>query len=164
MKPTVIETTVFAAGLAAAIAVGAAAYGRYGMYGDGPGGAGFTREHDPASGVSRLVQETMTREGRLRRVFGPRRTVVEADLDRDDDGNVDECVRIVDGQTGVGVSLARNGVIDAWVFRDASGQPVRIEVSTKRNHRVDRWEYYTDGVVTRVAVDVNEDGKPDAAR
>ena len=164
MKPSTLETTVFAAGLAAAVIVGVTAYSRHGMYGDGPGGSGFSRERDPVSGVSLLVHESMTSEGRLRRIFGPGRVPIEAELDRDDDGNVEECVRIVNGQMGVGFSLANDGIIDAWVFRDANGQPTRIEVSTKRNHRVDRWEYYTDGVLTRVAVDANEDGKPDASR
>lgn len=164
MKPSTLETSVFTVGLAAAVVVGVTAYGRHGMYGDGPGGPGFSRERDPVSGAYLLVHETMTREGQLRRIFGPGRALLEAEVDRDNDGNVEECVRIVNGQVGVGASLRNDGIIDAWVFRDANGQPVRIEVSTKRNHQVDRWEYYKDGALTRVAVDANEDGRPDPAR
>lgn len=161
MKPSAPETAVFAVGLATAVIVGVTAYSLHGMYGDGPGGSGFSRERDPVSDVSLLVHESMTSEGRLRRIFGPGRALVEVELDRDDDGNVEECVRIVNGQMGVGVSLANDGIIDAWVYRDVNGQVTRVEVSTKRNHRVDRWEYYTGGVLTRVAVDANEDGRPD---
>ena len=165
MKPSALETTVFTVGLSAAVIVGVFSYNRYGMYGDGPGGSGFSRERDPVSGTSLLVHETMTSEGRLRRIFGPGRTLLEVELDKDNDGNVEECVKVVNGQiAGVGFSTAKDGIIDAWVYRDANGQVSRIEISTKRNHRVDRWEYYTNDVLTRVAVDADEDGKPDAAR
>jgi len=157
-----LEIVVFAAGLAASAAVGIAAYDRYGMYGDGPEGAGYRREEDPVSGQSRLVHETMTREGRLRRILGSNGAVVEIELDRDADGNVEECVKLVRGQVaGIGFSSARDGIIDAWAYRDANGQLTRIEVSTKKDHRVDRWEYYTNGALTRVEVDTNGDGTPD---
>lgn len=162
MKPPSIEMAVFAAGLVAAVAVGVVAYDRHGLYGDGPGGSGYSRTTDPVSGASLLVHETMTSEGRLRRIFGPERAPIEIELDKDGDGNVEECVRIVNGQMGLGVSLAGDGIIDAWLFRDADGQPIRVELSTKRNHRVDRWEFYKDGALTRIALDADEDGKPDA--
>ena len=160
-----LEVLIFVTGLVASIAVGVVAYDRHGMYGDGPGGAGFSRAADPVSGASLLVHETMTREGRLKRIFGPGGALLEVELDKDDDGNVEECVKVVNGLiAGVGFSRAGDGIIDAWVYRDADGQVARIEISTKRNHRVDRWEYYKDGVLTRVAVDADEDGKPDPAR
>jgi hypothetical protein len=160
-----LETLIFTAGLIVSIAIGITAYNRYGMYGDGPGGPGFSREKDPVSGASRLVHETMTSEGRLRRIFGPGRAVVEIELDKDDDGNVEECVKLVNGQiAGIGFSTAQDGIIDAWAYRDADGQISRIEISTKRNHIVDRWEHYTNGVLTRVQVDADGDGKPDPAR
>ncbi len=161
-RPATIEIAIFTAGLVASIVAGIVTYQRYGMYGDGPGGRGFHRTSDAGTGASGLTQELMTTEGRVRRTFGVDGTLMEADIDRDNDGNIDECVRIVRGrEAGIGTSLAGDGIIDAWVFRDARNQVVRIEISTKRNHRVDRWEYYKGGVVTRVAVDANGEGKPD---
>lgn len=158
-----LETVIFTAGLIASIAIGVAAYSRYGMYGNGPGGPGFAREKDLVSGAYRLVHETMTTEGRLRRIFDAGGQVAEAEIDRDGDGNVEECVKFVNGQVaGIGFSSNQDGIIDAWVYRDANGQVSRIEISTQKDHRVDRWEFYTNGVLTRVAVDTDGDGKPDA--
>lgn len=160
---SVLETMIFAGGLVAAVVTGLAAYNRYGMYGNGPGGPGFAREKDLVSGAYRLVHETMTTEGRLRRIFDAGGQVAEAEIDRDGDGNVEECVKFVNGQVaGIGFSSNQDGIIDAWVYRDANGQVSRIEISTQKDHRVDRWEFYTNGVLTRVAVDTDGDGKPDA--
>jgi hypothetical protein len=99
------------------------------------------------------------------RPSGPGGALIEVELDRDDDGHVEECVKLVNGQiAGVGFSTAQDGIIDAWAYRDAEGQISRIEISTRRDHIVERWEHYTNGVLTRVQVDADGDGKPDPAR
>lgn len=162
-KGTAIDTVVLVVGLVAATAAGVAAYARYGIYGDGPGGPGWSRYTDPATGALRLVHESTTSQGFVRRTFAGRRSaLIEVDIDRDNDGNIDQCLKLENGAlVGTGFSTQQDGIIDAWVYRDAKGQTSRIEISTQRNHQVDRWEYYKDGVVTRVAVDADGDGRPD---
>lgn len=156
------ELAVLIAGLIAATSAGIAAYDRYGMYGDGPRGPGFSREWDAASRTHRLVHEGPTSAGQVRRVFDSRGNVVEISVDRDADGNADESFRIdANGRAGFGFSRAGDGIIDAWRFTDTNGQTVRIEISTRQDGRIDRWEHYTDEVLTKVEEDKDGDGKPD---
>lgn len=61
----------------------------------------------------------------------------------------------------VGFSLAGDGVEDAWVFHDALGEVLRVEVSTARDGTVDRWEHYAGGALVRVEADTNGDRRPD---
>ena len=161
MRPSALETVVFATGLAAAVVVGVVAYDRYGMYGDGPRGPGFRRTWDAYTNTYRLEHEAVTADGRVRRVFAADGNVVEFEIDREDDGRVDESFRIVNGLAGLGFSRAGGGVIDAWRFSDANGQTVRVEISTRQDGRIDRWEHYTDGALTRADLDTNGNGKRD---
>ena len=62
----------------------------------------------------------------------------------------------------VGFSLAGDAVVDAWAFHGADGGIVRVEVSTRRDGVVDRWEHYEDGAMVRVEADTDGDGRVDA--
>ena len=61
----------------------------------------------------------------------------------------------------VGFSLAADGVEDAWAFHGADGRLVRLEVSTRRDGVVDRWEHYEDGSMVRAESDDDGDGRAD---
>jgi hypothetical protein len=160
--PSLVEITVLAIGIVVAGVSGVLAYGVVGLYGDGPFAHGYHRERDPATGQSLLVQDIQTSQGRVRRVIAEGRKVIQFRIDKDADG-VEDARLMVDGTTltKTGFSLAGDGVIDAWAIRDAADQVVRIEVSTKRDGRVDRWEHYTNGKMVRVELDTDRNGRAD---
>jgi len=60
-----------------------------------------------------------------------------------------------------GFSLAGDGIVDAWAYRDDKGQLLRIEVSKRRDGKVDRWEYYDKGQLARVEEDTDHNGRVD---
>jgi hypothetical protein len=60
-----------------------------------------------------------------------------------------------------GFSTLKDGVIDAWAVRDLKTGNARIEVSTRRNGTIDRWEQYEKEKLVRVDLDTNGNGKPD---
>jgi hypothetical protein len=85
----------------------------------------------------------------------------------------------------VGFSRANDGQADAWAYQGKDGQVARIDVSTRRdgkanrlefyesgklaraeedadgNGRPDKWETYRDGALARVEIDTDRDGRPD---
>lgn len=183
-----LEVAIFAGGLAGAVAAGVVGYRTVGLYGDGPFASGYSRERDPETGRSRLVHETVTKSGRVRRVIDGeyRLRAVELDLDGEAgrlrveapvggggltrvavdatrDGHTDRWEYYDADQrlVKVGFSLAGDAVEDAWAYRDERGELVKIEVSTRRDGRVNRWEYYAGGRMVRVEEDTNMDGRPD---
>lgn len=62
----------------------------------------------------------------------------------------------------VGFSTAGDGVVDAWHIHGPDGLSDRVEVSTGRNGRIDRWEQYKNGQLSRVDEDTDGDGRGDA--
>ena len=60
-----------------------------------------------------------------------------------------------------GFSLAGDGIVDAWAFHDEQGRIIRVEVSTRRDGVVDRWEHYRGGALVRVETDADRDGRVD---
>lgn len=161
--PSLVEIAVIAIGIVAASLSGVMAYREVGLYGDGPFAHGYHRERDRSTGRSMLVQEFQTPNGRVRRViedYSYRVTEFRVDTNSDgvEDGRLTMDAGIV---SKVGFSLAGDGLIDAWAFRDAANQIVRIEVSTRRDGRVDRWEHYANGKMIRVELDANLNGKAD---
>lgn len=161
-RPPLVEILLLAAGIILSAAAGFAAYTVVGLYGDGPFAQGYHRERDPSTGRSLLVQEYMTPQGKVRRVIDEQYRVKEFRVDTNLDGTDDGSFTLEAGRLSkVGFSLAGDGVVDAWAFRDESNQIVRIEVSTKRDGRVDRWEHYENGQMVRVDLDTNLNGRPD---
>jgi hypothetical protein len=61
----------------------------------------------------------------------------------------------------VGFSRAKDGVEDAWSFFNAAGAIDRIEISTRRNHKIDRVEHYENGALIRAEEDSDGDGRFD---
>lgn len=62
----------------------------------------------------------------------------------------------------IGFSLAGDQVVDAWIFHDDNGRVARMELSTRRDGIVDRWEHYRGGALVRVETDTDRDGRVDA--
>jgi hypothetical protein len=159
-----IEAIIFVAGLLLAVVAGIAGYHVVGLYGDGAFALGFHREIDPASGRSVLVHVAKMRVGTVRRVIDDDLRVKETDIDADGDGRYEKRLTFQlkgDEVQGIGFSLRNDGVIDAWAYRDASGNLDRIEVSSKRDGKIDRWERYVNGQMIRVDFDTNGNGRID---
>ena len=89
---------------------------------------------------------------------------VRSRIDSDEDGTIDrwEYYDEKGMLTKVGFSSRRNGHVDSWAFSGADGKISRMEISSTGNEqKIDRWEFYQDGVLASVAMDENGDGKPD---
>lgn len=161
-RPSLLESFIVTAGLLAAAAAGVVAYGTVGLYGDGPFAGGLYREHNPATGKWMLVHESRTSQGRVRRIFNADKELQMVVVDSNNDGQLDATVAVTDGKVaGVGFSLSNDGVIDAWAYRDAAGALLKIEVSTRQDGKIDRWEHYANNFLTRVDLDTNRNGKVD---
>ena len=89
--------------------------------------------------------------------------IVRIELDLDENGKTDrwDFYRPDRQLEKIGFSRLNDGVMDARVFYQAEGGLARIEVSTRRDGRFDRTEFYRDGVLDRTADDTNGDGQPD---
>lgn len=157
--PSAVSLIVFIAGLAASVAAGVSTYRRVGIYG-GPILTGFYREWDPRARRYQLVHETTNKDGlRVRRLLTEGLTVQQAEINGDAVGSVVE--ELVTKGARIAFSTRNDGVIDAFVTRDLKAQTSRIEVSTKRNGRFDRWEHYVKDQLVRVDLDTDGNGKAD---
>ena len=89
--------------------------------------------------------------------------IVRIEIDRDGDGKVDRWEYYGPDQKleKVGFSRANDGIEDAWSFADATGAIVRIDVATKRDGKPNRFEHYTNNILTRVEEDTDGDGRVD---
>jgi len=170
--PSLVSAIVFVLGLVAAAASGVQTYRALGVYG-GAMFTGFQREWDPVTRQARLVHETTTQTGiKLRRQLsncvGPGNCMELQKLTlvspRDLASELAKAPGVgttVDERGRTGFSTAKDAVIDAWVTSDSSTGRSRIEVSTKRNGTIDRWEHYDKGQLVRVELDTNGNGKAD---
>jgi hypothetical protein len=61
----------------------------------------------------------------------------------------------------VGFSRANDGVADAWAYRAPDGSIERVEVSTRRDGKPNRQEFYEAGILSRAEEDTNQDGRVD---
>jgi hypothetical protein len=150
---------VFVVGLVGAAVSGVWAYRSVGLYG-GPITSGFHREWNAETKSLQLIHETTTKAGvRIRRELSDFLDVKETELAIP---ATSDAVKVITLGTGrIPFSTRDDGVIDAWMTRDTAALTVRIEVSTKRNGQIDRWEHYAKGQLLRVDLDTNGNGKPD---
>jgi hypothetical protein len=90
--------------------------------------------------------------------------VLRSEIDTDEDGKIDRW-EYHDGDpeviVKVGISRANDGRPDAWAIMGADGQPTHVEVSTRRDDTIDRWEWYDDETLLRAEEDTDGDGRPD---
>jgi hypothetical protein len=89
--------------------------------------------------------------------------ILRIEIDQDGDSRIDRWEYYGADQklTKVGFSRAKDGVEDAWSFFNAAGTLDRIEISTKRNHTIDRVEHYQNGALVRAEEDSDGDGRFD---
>ncbi|MFA5908977.1 MAG: hypothetical protein WC815_09400 [Vicinamibacterales bacterium] len=157
--PSPLSLIVFIAGLVAAAASGVWTYRAVGLYG-GPILTGFHREWNPRTRSYQLVHETTTNAGlRIRRLLTDTLDVQQTDLSGAAVGPVVE--QLTNSGTRVAFSTRNDGVIDAFATRDARLGTARIEVATKRDGRIDRWEQYAREQLIRVDLDTDGNGKAD---
>lgn len=157
--PSMPSLIVFLTGLWAAAASGIWTYHEVGLYG-GPILTGFYREWDPRTGRHQLVHETRNKEGLLIRSLLT--DALEVRATNLSGGAVGPAVeQALRGGARIAFSTRNDDVIDAWATRDLEAQTARIEVSTKRTGRIDRWEQYVKGQLVRVELDTDGNGKAD---
>lgn len=160
---SVIRPLVFITGLLAAAWSAVATYRAVGIYG-GPIASGFHREWDPQTKRYQLIHETTTKAGvRVRRLYADDlRQLLSTELSGTGIESPFSIAVSADGKSRrVGFSSVNDGVIDAWSTTDPKTGEVRVEMSTKRNGKIDRWERYEKQVLIRVDLDTNGNGKPD---
>lgn len=86
--------------------------------------------------------------------------ILRIEIDQNGDGRIDRWEYYGSDQKleKVGFSRAQDGIEDAWSFFNTTGATDRIEISTKRNHKVDRIEHYEQGTLVRAEEDSDGDG------
>jgi hypothetical protein len=182
------DAIVLVAGLVAASAAGVVAYDNVGPYGDGFATVGLYRTIDPQTKTPLLTRRVTRPDGAVvsyvfneaTQAFLELRTAGADGASGSENAGSDVRLHFKDGapvrldaggvamaldeRTGRikrGFSLAGNGVIDAWEYRNAQGQIEKIEISRRKEGVVDRWEFYRDGQLVRVEEDTNLDGRVD---
>jgi hypothetical protein len=126
--------------------------------------AGVKASYSKASGKLELITYDTNKDGKVdawSRMDGTR--LVSMEIDRDFDGIVDRWEHYSAGGAleKVGFSRANDGKADAWAWQGEDGQIARIEVSTNRDGKVNRVEFYEIGALARAEEDTNGDGTPD---
>ena len=121
-------------------------------------------EYDQVTGRLKRLEYDANRNGRNDAVSimdGTRIHRIELDLD--ENGKVDRWDFYREDRTleKVGLSRLNDGVMDSKAYYGPTGDLVRIEVSTRRDGRFDRVEFYEAGALVRSEEDANADGRPD---
>lgn len=88
---------------------------------------------------------------------------VRIEIDTDGDGKIDrwEHYDLAQKLEKVGFSRPNDGKEDAWAYSGPDGSRSRIDVSTHRDGRADRKEFYEHGLLARAEEDSDGDGLPD---
>ena len=128
------------------------------------GAAGVKASYSKSTGRLELITYDTNRDGKVdawSRMDGTR--LVRMDIDKDFDGIVDRWEYYTsDGALEkVGFSRQRDGKVDAWAFQGQDGQVSRIEIATRRDEVVRRWEMYEKGALVRAEEDTDGDGRVD---
>jgi len=121
-------------------------------------------EYDKATGRLKLLKYDSDGDGRpdtFSYMDGAR--VVRIEIDKDEDGKVERWEHYDANQKleKIGFSRANDGTEDAWSYLGPDGLIARIEISTGRNGKVSRIEYYRQGRLASAEEDTDADGKID---
>jgi len=89
--------------------------------------------------------------------------ILRIEIDQNEDGKIDRWEYYGPDQKleKIGFARAQDGNEDAWSFFNAGGVLDRIEISTKRNRKIDRVEHYEKGALVRAEEDGDGDGRFD---
>jgi hypothetical protein len=124
-------------------------------------------DYDAATGRLRRLTFDANQNGRNDAVTVMDGTRIDhIELDTDEDGAVDRW-EYYDADRHLlkaGISRQNDGIIDAFEFYShGNGNDIitRIEVSTRRDNRFNRVEFYADGILARVEEDADGDGRID---
>jgi hypothetical protein len=121
-------------------------------------------EYDRETGRVRRITFDFNRNGHNDAVSIMDGTHIDhIELDFDEDGKVDRWDFYKGGPSLLyaGLSRLKDGVMDSRAFYGPAGELVRIEVSTARDGRFNRVEFYDAGTLVRSEEDTNGDGRPD---
>lgn len=129
-----------------------------------PAGGRVDPVYDDATGRLQLLKYDANGDGTIdtwSHMDGAR--VVRIELDRDQNNIIERWEYYGPDQTieKIGASRAGDNTPDSWAFYDGSGTMTRLELSTRREGKVDRVEYYEAGVRVRAEEDSNADGRID---
>jgi hypothetical protein len=89
--------------------------------------------------------------------------VLRIEIDKDEDGKVErwEYYDTAEKLQKTGTSRGNDGKEDSWIYPGPDGATVRVDVSTKRDGKVTRTEFYEQGALVRAEEDSDADGKLD---
>lgn len=129
-----------------------------------PAGGRVEPVYDDATGRLQLLKYDANGDGTIDTwsyMDGAR--VVRIELDRDQNNIIERWEYYGPDQAieKVGTSRAGDNTPDSWAFYDGSGTMTRLELSTHRDGKVDRVEYYEAGVRVRAEEDTTADGRID---
>jgi hypothetical protein len=120
-------------------------------------------EYDESGRLRRLTYD-VNRNGRndaVSEMDGTRVRWIQLDLDENGKAERWDFYSPDQRLEKVGLSRLNDGIMDSQAFYDDRGVLTRIEVSTRRDGRFDRVEFYENGSLVRSEDDTNGDGRPD---
>jgi hypothetical protein len=120
--------------------------------------------YDPQTGRLRQLTYDSNRDGRVdiwSYMDGIR--VLRVEADGNFDGVIDRWEYYGANQAleKVGTSRANDGTEDEWVYQGSDGRVARREISTRRDGRVTRTEFFEDGRLVRAEEDTDGNGRAD---
>lgn len=141
---------------------GAASCGWFGPKSAGP----ITADYDTQTGRLKALTRDSNGDGTVDEwTYWNGTTAIRGEFDKDFDGTPDRWEYYRDGKVTdlvrVGLSSKNDGIEDTWVFKAPDGGVERIEISTKRNGKVSRWEYYSGSALAKAEEDTKGSGRPD---
>ena len=127
--------------------------------------AGIEPVYDEATGRLQQLKYDSNKNGTIDMVsFMDGARLIRVEIDKDEDGKVERWEYFGADQKleKVGFSRANDGKEDAWSFaRPSDGTIERIDISTARDGKVTRREYYESDALVRAEDDGDGDGRTD---
>jgi hypothetical protein len=134
------------------------------MSADSSAGASPGPVYDPRSRRLVRLDWDANGDGRIeQRTYLEGTVPFRSEVDEDGDGRVDRWEYVGSGGqvVRIGMSTARDGVEDMWVWPENASGEVLVERAQYRDRIVDRREYYRGDVLVRAEEDANRDGRMD---
>jgi hypothetical protein len=135
----------------------------------GPGANRISGEYNSKTGKLELLKYDANGDGIVDTwsyMDGAR--ILRIEIDQDQNGTIDRWEYYgADQKPGnqkpekIGLSRRNDGIEDAWSYMRPDGSLDRVEISTRRNRKVNRIEHYENNVVVRAEEDTDGDGKMD---